>query len=354
MHSRAPARTLALPLLLIGVLAFAACAETPDEQDASEEAQDSGGQSDAGDGGKPEPPEGFPDRPIELTVAYDVGGGVDVAARAFASAAEDVLGWDFTVENRTGAGGMIAHTYIAHEASPDGYTIGVLSNPFFFEDILIRDGEFIPEDFAPIANLNYEPIALAVRADSDIGTTFDEIIKYAEENPQELEAGINPNNAYEFVTEFVEDAHDVEFNKVGFDGGAEGVAALLAGDIDMTATVPTEIQDQVKAGKLEVVAVTDQTEVFPDAPSYPEVGVKIPKDTYGANRFFAVPEETDPEVKEYLEWGLLKAMRSPEMKRQFEKSSIPLVPQDSATTEESYWNFWDRLEGYLRDTGRIE
>src|SRR5690606_15805605 len=89
-----------------------------------------------------QPPEGYPRRPIEMVVAYPAGGGMDVTARTLAQEAQRVLGHEFRVQNRTGGAGMVGHSWLAQNVAPDGYTVGVLANPFLALDIAVRGAPF--------------------------------------------------------------------------------------------------------------------------------------------------------------------------------------------------------------------
>src|SRR5699024_5057898 len=95
-------------------------------------------------------PSDFPRRPITIVVMYPAGGGADLTARTFAKAASQELGIDIRVVNKTGGGGMVGHAYLAKQARPDGYTIGLIANPFMFSDILLRNAPFSKNDFDPL------------------------------------------------------------------------------------------------------------------------------------------------------------------------------------------------------------
>lgn len=198
----------------------------------------------AGGAAAQDKPADFPQRPINLVVVYPAGGAVDVTARTFAEQAEAQLGHEFRVENRVGGAGLVGHTYLAKAAEADGYTIGVLANPWAFTDILLRDAEFTADEFDPIATISFDPVVWVVNAKSDIGTmSFDEIVTHAESNT--LQVGMNPNSIFLFVSEFIEKAKGLEFNYIPFDGGKAGVTALLAGDVDATATFYSEIEQYI-------------------------------------------------------------------------------------------------------------
>lgn len=86
-------------------------------------------------------PAGFPDQPIEYTVVYPAGGGVDITARLLAKYAEQASGDKILVNNRTGGAGMVGHAYLAKQAKPDGYTLGVVGNNIWGDAMLKAQGK---------------------------------------------------------------------------------------------------------------------------------------------------------------------------------------------------------------------
>src|SRR4029079_13397589 len=85
-------------------------------------------------------PEDFPTGPIEYTVVYPTGGGMDVTARLLAKYVEKWSGDKIIVNNRTGGAGMVGHAYLATQAKPDGYTVGVLANLMWGDAVLRAPG----------------------------------------------------------------------------------------------------------------------------------------------------------------------------------------------------------------------
>ena len=82
-------------------------------------------------------PKDFPTAPIEYTVVYPPGGGMDVTARLLAKHVEKWSGDRIIVNNRTGGAGMVGHAYLATQAKPDGYTVGVIAN-LMWGDAMLR------------------------------------------------------------------------------------------------------------------------------------------------------------------------------------------------------------------------
>lgn len=300
-------------------------------------------------------PADFPQRPINLVVMYPAGGAVDVTARTFAQVAEELLGHEFRVENRVGAAGIVGHTYLAKQAPRDGYTVGVIANPFLFTDILLRDAEFTREEFDPLVSISFDPVIWMVHATSPLGgMSFDGIMDHARGNT--LQVGMNPNSMFLFVSEVIERDRSVSFNYIPFDGGRQGVTALLAGDVDATAAFYTEIDQHVRAGTIKPVAVTGDSRhpALPDTPTYTELGVQGASGrTWGATRFFIVPPGIPEDRRDYLERAFLHVLQSERAREAFAQANLNLNPAGTEATRADYEQTYSALQEFLQATGRL-
>lgn len=116
----------------------------------------------------------YPERPINMIVAYSAGGGTDIAARTLAPYIEKYLGDDasIVVLNRPGAGGEIGFTELA-QAEPDGYTIGFINTPNLLTIPIQRQARYSLESLTPIANVIDDPDAFSFLPSSEIKTIED-------------------------------------------------------------------------------------------------------------------------------------------------------------------------------------
>ncbi|MGV6875207.1 tripartite tricarboxylate transporter substrate binding protein [Pseudochelatococcus sp. B33] len=301
-----------------------------------------------------EKPSDFPRRPISLVVVYPAGGAVDVTARTVADLNEKHNGTQFRVENRVGGAGIVGHTYIAKQASPDGYTIGVIANPFMFTDVLLRDASFNIDDFDPITTISFDPVVWLVRSGSEIGDkSLPEIIEHAKAST--LQVGMNPNSMFLFVSEFLAEQQGVKFNFIPFDGGRQGVTALLAGDIDATAAFYSEVEQFVRNGDLRAVAVTgdERHQGLPDTPTFAELGIPMVGQTWGATRFLALPKGVPEDRKAWLAKEFLATLTGPDAPEAFQTANLRLTPADEAATKASYQQTFDDLRKFLISSGRL-
>ena len=103
-------------------------------------------------------PKDFPTGPIEYTVVYPAGGGMDVTARLLAKYVEKWSGDKIVVNNRTGGAGMVGHSYLATQAKPDGYTVGVLANLMWGDAMLRAQNRWAYTDLEPIGYINSDAL----------------------------------------------------------------------------------------------------------------------------------------------------------------------------------------------------
>lgn len=264
-----------------------------------------------------------PARPIEFTVVYPAGGGMDTTARILAKHSAKHFGADLVVVNREGGGGLIGHAYLAAQARPDGYTVGVLATTLV-SDILLNKAPFKIGDFKAIGYINETPITWVTRADSIYAKmTVKEIFEYAKANPGKINIGVIPNNGFEYTVIGAELNTNAKFTKVPFQGGAPGITALLGGHIDITCAYFSEFQGHLEAGTLKAVAVASEYRdpFLPNTPTFKESGIDVPT-IFGAWRFLAVPTKTPDEITTYLENSLSKALRDSELIKAYKAVGI--------------------------------
>lgn len=307
--------------------------------------------------GLPKPPGDYPVRPIELVVPFPAGGGVDVTARILAQESERMLHHSFRVQNRVGGAGLIGHTYMAKSAPADGYSVGVIANPFLILDFLYRNGDFNQDSLSPLTGINYTPVSWVVRSDSPMGKLdFKGVLAQAKAKPGEIKIGVLPSTPFEFVTEIVERATGTKFLHVPFQGGGPAVTSLLGGNIDITNAFYDEVEQQVRAGQLKVLAVSNDTRypVIPDVPTMNELGVPMPHNVWGATRLTLVPPATPEPIKAYLSAAFLEVLRDPGTVEAYKKAGILLSPTDRAETEKAFTATVATIRAFLKETGRTK
>lgn len=292
----------------------------------------------------PEPPEGYPTRPIELVVVYPAGGGMDTNARTIARISEEILGHEFRVANREGGGGLVGHTFLAREAEADGYTIGVLAMGNLLTDMIVKGGEFEPEDFDPIAFINFDPVVLITRGD-----TLPDLIEQARQDPGSVRVGVTPNSATAIIADIIQEQEGVEFTMVPFQGGGPRITALLNGTIDMSTAYYAEGDQYYETGDLAPVAVANTAPypVDPDIPLISDMGIDIPTNALGAARFIALPDGVPEDIRNYLAEAMLTVLESDMAAEMFAEQGLVLSPAGPEETAAIFQATAETLGQYM-------
>src|SRR5579863_10179483 len=169
----------------------------------------------------------FPSRPVHIFVPYAAGGGVDILARTLGDAVSQKWGQPVVVENRPGAGGVVASQALVASA-PDGYTLivvasGHATNPFLYPKLSYDTFR----DFTPISRLASSPNILLVRADSPFKTVAD-VIAAARAKPGSLAfAHAGSGTSTHLAGELLNKLAGIEINAISYKGGAPAINDLL-------------------------------------------------------------------------------------------------------------------------------
>ncbi|HTO63519.1 MAG TPA: tripartite tricarboxylate transporter substrate binding protein [Bradyrhizobium sp.] len=217
----------------------------------------------------------FPEKPVHIFVPYAPGGGVDVLARTLGDAVSRQWGQNIVVENRPGAGGVVASQALA-SATPDGYTLivvasGHATNPFLYPKL--------PYDtfrnFTPISLLASSANILLVRADSPFKTLSD-VIAQAKTRPGALSFGHSGNGTSTHLAgELLKSLAKIDIAAIPYKGGAPAINDLLGGQIPMSFNNGPESVGQLEAGTLRALAVTTASRAF-FLPAVPSIGETVP------------------------------------------------------------------------------
>ena len=214
----------------------------------------------------------FPSRPVHIFVPYAAGGGVDILARTLGDVVSRHWGQTVVIENRPGAGGVVASQALV-TSPPDGYTLivvasGHATNPFLYPKIPYDTFN----DFAPISLLASSPNILLVRADSPFRTLGD-MIAQARAKPGSLSfAHAGTGTSTHLAGELLKNLAGIDVNAIPYKGGAPAINDLLGGQIPMSFNNGPESVGQIEAGTVRALAVTtaSRASLLPDVPSMAE------------------------------------------------------------------------------------
>jgi tripartite-type tricarboxylate transporter receptor subunit TctC len=258
----------------------------------------------------------WPSKPVRMIVPFAPGGVTDSSARLVAPKIQEAIGQPVIVENRTGAGGIVAADYVAKSA-PDGYTLLMGSTAaqslLQFVQKVSYDGL---KDFAPITLVNTFPIVLMVHP-SVPANNVRELIALAKAQPGKLNFA-GAGGLTQFAGEIFKYMAGVEMVYIPYKGGAPATAAAAAGDAQVTFANYSDALAYMKTGRLRPLGMTSAKR-FPQSPEVPtiaEAGV-AGYQVESWNGLFA-PAGTPPEILTRVSTAVQQAYKDPVMRKRME------------------------------------
>jgi tripartite-type tricarboxylate transporter receptor subunit TctC len=287
----------------------------------------------------------FPSRPVHIFVPYAAGGGVDILARTLGDAVSRQWGQSVVVENRPGAGGIVASQALVTSV-PDGYTLMVVAsghatNPFLYPKMPYDTFK----DFSAISILASSPNILVVRADSPFKTLAD-VIAQAKARPGSLSYGQSGNGTSTHLAgELLKKLAGFDMSAIPYKGGAPAINDLLGGQIPMSFNNAPEALGQLAAGTLRALAVTT-TRRSPFLPDVPAMSETVPG--YDTEVWWGLlgPAGMPPDLVEKISRDFVAALKTDPVKERLAKfgaSPIGSSPQELDSKIHADYEKWGAI-----------
>lgn len=266
----------------------------------------------------------YPEKPIEMIVAFAPGGGTDVAARSIARFMEKHLGGaSIAVINKPGAGGEIGWTALA-TAKPDGYTIGFINPPAINALAVEGKAKYTMDDFQMIGNIVLDPGIFVVGKNSPYKTLAD-IVAASKETPGAIVVGTSgaAGSSEHIALLNMNRIAETSFTPAFFGSTAPVRQAILGGHIPAATMNLSEALPLIRSGDIRVLGVmsAERNPAAPDVPTFAEQGYPM---TVAAARGLAAPKGIAPEIVEKLQNALKASIEDPEYAESAAKAEIPL------------------------------
>lgn len=214
----------------------------------------------------------YPDRPVRLIVGFPPGGAADILARLAAQQMTDRIGQQVVVDNRGGAGGLIA-TELAAKANADGYTLLFSSIPHVINPHLYRKVSYDAlNDFLPVVQFVAVPLMMASGNALPVKSVAD-LIAQAKAAPGKINYGSGGSGSSSHLAmELFKSMAGVRMEHIPYKGTGPLITDMLGGQIGVTIASAVPLSPQVKAGRLRGLAVTSpkRSVAFPDIPAIAE------------------------------------------------------------------------------------
>jgi tripartite-type tricarboxylate transporter receptor subunit TctC len=271
---------------------------------------------------------GYPSRPVRIIVAFPVGGLLDTVSRIVGDKLTTVLGQQFIIESRPGAGGTLATAAVAR-AEPDGYTLMMINdnhavNPSVFKNIPYDS----VKDFAPIGFVGSAPMALSANARLPVRTVQD-LIELARQQPGKISyASVGIGSASHLAGELFAAKAGVRMLHVPFRGGAPAINDLVAGHVDTMFVTAVVGGQHMKTGALTplALAASARFETLPEVSTMAEAGYPLEAAYWFG---LAAPAGTPPAVLARLESALTQVLAMPDLRKRMTEMGAVVTPLGS-------------------------
>lgn len=273
----------------------------------------------------------YPSKPVHILVPYAAGGAVDVLARTLGQALAKTWGQQPVIDNRPGAGGIVASQTLTKSA-PDGYTLILVASGHPLNQFIYPSVPYDTfKDFTPITEVASSPLAIVVAKDSPYKTLGD-LLAAAKKEPDKLSYGMSGNGTSAHLAgELLKYMSGTRIVAIPYKGGAPALTAVIAGEIPLSINPLAEAIGQLEGGPVRALAVTsaERAKALPDVPTIAEAGVP----GYDVSVWWGVlgPANMPPEIVSKLEADLKAALQDPGVLSTLSK--IGAAPVGSSTKE---------------------
>ncbi len=270
----------------------------------------------------------YPTRPVRIIVAFPVGGLLDTVSRIVGDKLTMVLGQQFVIESRPGAGGTLATAAVAR-AEPDGYTLMMINdnhavNPSVFKNIPYDS----VKDFAPIGFVGSAPMALSANARLPVRSVQD-LVELTRQQPGKISyASVGIGSASHLSGELFAAKAGVRMLHVPFRGGAPAINDLVAGHVDTMFVTAVVGGQHMKTGALTplALAASARFETLPEVPTMAEAGYPLEAAYWFG---LAAPAGTPPTVLAKLEAALSEVLAMPDLRKRMTEMGAVVTPLGS-------------------------
>jgi tripartite-type tricarboxylate transporter receptor subunit TctC len=269
----------------------------------------------------------YPSRPVKIVIAFPVGGLLDTVSRIVGEKLSGLLGQQFVVEARPGAGGTLATAAVA-KSEPDGYTLMMINDNHALNPSVFRNMPYDSvKDFAPIGFVGATPLILVANGALPVHSVKD-LVEAAKQKPGTITYGsVGVGSASHLAGEMLAGTADIKWQHVPYRGGAPALNDLLAGHVNAMFMSPVVSLQHIQAKKLTALALAApiRLELLPDIPTMAETGYPV-----DASYWFGLvaPAGTPPVVLARLEKALVDVLATPEVRKRLSEMGAIVQPLD--------------------------
>lgn len=263
----------------------------------------------------------FPNQGMDYIIPFSPGGESDQAARMQVPFFQKVTGQSLTISYMKGGGGAVAWSQL-NNFDPDGYTIMGVNLPHIIVKPMLGDVGFQTSDLGVFYIFQYTPNAIVVRKDSRFKTLKD-LIDYAKANPGRVTfSGTGLGTANSIANATFQEQAGVKTTYIPFSGTGTAFPAMLGGHVMAEWGYTTVAATHPDKTRLLAVAMDHRHPLFPDVPTFKELGIDMLGGTY---RGMAAPKDTPKAIKQKLSDIFAKINHDPEFKEKMTQRGFVIV-----------------------------
>lgn len=267
----------------------------------------------------------YPDRPIKLLVPFPPGALTDTLGRMVADRLRPALGQPIVVENRPGAGTLLAAGVVA-KSPPDGLTLMVATTTTLaISPVMYASPPATTADFIGVAMIGGVSLLLVTRPDMGV-SNLKELVDRMRSNPGQLNfASPGAGTMHHLIVEMIKRQEGVQATHVPYQGSVKALGDLMSGRLDFMFLDAVAALPQVQAGKLKVVAVaaTKRMQALPDVPTVAET---FPQIDVAAWQSIAAPKDTPMPIVQRLNTEINKALDTPDGRAALQRVGVDAMP----------------------------
>jgi tripartite-type tricarboxylate transporter receptor subunit TctC len=218
----------------------------------------------------------YPTRPVRIVVGFTAGGPTDVPARFLADKLSAALGKPVIVENKPGAGSMLA-TYDLLSQPRDGYTLLICTYFDPVNTLLYKKARYKVSDIAPVTLIAKYDYGIAVSANNP-AQNFSQLVQYAKQNPGKLNYGhLGIGSTQNILAKKLEKVTGMSMTAIPYKGAADALQEVVAGRLDLFIGPPLVVMPLFQSKLIKVLAVTgpERLSSVAEVPTLTESGIPL-------------------------------------------------------------------------------
>lgn len=291
----------------------------------------------------------YPDRPVTIVAPYGAGGSSDTLARVIAERLNKVLGGNFIVENRPGAGSRVGTESVAR-GKADGYTLLLADMPYAIVPNVYKNVAYKARDFVAIAQVGLAPIVLFARPDLK-GASIESVVKSAKAKKEAVAIGSGGIGATtHMVAELLQKQVGAKLLHVPFGGTGPSLRGLAGGQVDVAFGSYASGRSLTEAGSIRAIGVTSpkRAKILPDVPTFSEKGVDlVVRHWWG----LLAPKGTPADVVSSLRKAVASVLDEADVKARLTKLGVSPGELSPAAFQEFLSSENDRWAGIVKSAG---